>query len=84
MNKTGMIVILSAPSGCGKDTVFKEISKIRSDVCESVSATTRSPRKGEIDGVNYFFKSTEEFESMIDNSELIEYAKYVSLSLIHI
>ena len=54
MNKTGMIVILSAPSGCGKDTVFKEISKIRSDVCESVSATTRSPRKGEIDGVNYF------------------------------
>lgn len=76
MNKTGMIVILSAPSGCGKDTVFKEISKIRSDVCESVSATTRSPRKGEIDGVNYFFKSTEDFENMIKEDSFLEYACY--------
>ena len=76
MNKTGMIVILSAPSGCGKDTVFKEISKIRSDVCESVSATTRSPRKGEIDGVNYFFKSTEDFENMIKEDSFLEYVCY--------
>ena len=57
MSKTGMIVILSAPSGCGKDTVFKEISKLRNDVCESVSATTRKPREGEKDGINYFFKT---------------------------
>ena len=56
MNKVGMIVILSAPSGCGKDTVFKEISKLRDDVCESISATTRKPRDGEVEGVNYFFK----------------------------
>lgn len=76
MNKKGMVVILSAPSGCGKDTVFKELKKIRNDVCESVSATTRSPRNGEVDGVNYYFKSKEEFENMIDNDELLEYAQY--------
>lgn len=76
MKKTGMIVILSAPSGCGKDTVFKEISKIRSDVCESISATTRAPRKGEIEGVNYFFKSTADFESMIEEDNFLEYACY--------
>ena len=76
MKKTGMIVILSAPSGCGKDTVFKEISKIRSDVCESISATTRAPRKGEIEGVNYFFKSTADFENMIEEDSLLEYACY--------
>ncbi|MCC8016260.1 MAG: guanylate kinase [Clostridiales bacterium] len=76
MNKKGMMVILSAPSGCGKDTVFKEICKIRNDVCESVSATTRKPRPGEIDGVNYFFKSTEEFEKMIETNSFLEYASY--------
>jgi len=76
MNKNGMIVILSAPSGCGKDTVFKEISKLRSDVCESVSATTRQPRDGEVDGVNYFFKSQKEFEEMIETNSFLEYACY--------
>lgn len=76
MRKKGMIVILSAPSGCGKDTVFREISKIRSDVCESVSATTRLPRAGEIDGVNYFFKSKTEFEEMIRQDSFLEYACY--------
>lgn len=76
VNKKGMIVILSAPSGCGKDTVFKEISKIRNDVCESISATTRAPRKGEVDGVNYYFKTTEEFEKMIEEDSFLEYASY--------
>lgn len=76
MNKKGMIVILSAPSGCGKDTVFREINKIRDDVCESISATTRSPRNGEIDGVNYFFKTKEEFERMIEENSFLEYASY--------
>lgn len=76
MNKRGMMVILSAPSGCGKDTVFKEIQKIRDDVCESVSATTRAPRDGEVDGVNYFFKTKEQFEEMINNNGLLEYAQY--------
>lgn len=76
MSKLGMIVILSAPSGCGKDTVFKEISKLRDDVCESVSATTRKPRIGEVEGVNYFFKSPEEFERMIETNSFLEYASY--------
>lgn len=72
----GMLVILSAPSGCGKDTVFKEICKVRDDVVESVSATTRSPREGEVDGVNYFFVKEEQFEHMIKNQMLLEHARY--------
>ena len=76
MKKSGMIVILSATSGCGKDTVFREISKIRNDVFESVSANTRKPRKGEIDGVDYFFKTKDEFEEMIAQDSFLEYASY--------
>lgn len=75
MNK-GMLVILSAPSGCGKDTVFKAICKKRSDVIESVSATTRQPRPGEVDGVNYFFMDEKEFIEMINSNGLLEYAQY--------
>lgn len=76
MNKKGMLVILSAPSGCGKDTIFKAICDMRSDCVESVSATTRAPRVGEIDGLNYYFKSTDEFEDMIKNNQLLEYTNY--------
>ena len=76
MNKKGMLVILSAPSGCGKDTVFKALCKRRNDIVESVSATTRAPRDGEVDGVNYYFKTVGEFEKMITNNGLLEYAKY--------
>lgn len=76
MNRKGMLVVLSAPSGCGKDTVFKELCKIRDDVVESVSATTRKPRDGEIDGVNYFFKTEDEFKQLISNDGLLEYARY--------
>ncbi len=75
-SKKGMLVILSAPSGCGKDTVFKELCKIRDDCVESVSATTRKPRCGEVNGINYFFKSEDEFKEMIKNDGLLEYAKY--------
>ena len=75
-NKKGLLVILSAPSGCGKDTLFKEICKTRNDCVESVSATTRAPREGEVEGVNYFFKTEDEFRKMIDNDGLLEYARY--------
>ncbi|MCM1114742.1 MAG: guanylate kinase [Clostridium sp.] len=75
MNK-GMLVVLSAPSGCGKDTVFKEICKKRDDVAESVSATTRAAREGEVDGVNYYFVSREQFQDMIENQQLLEYCQY--------
>lgn len=75
-NNKGLLVILSAPSGCGKDTVFKELCKIRDDVVESVSATTRNPREGEVEGVNYFFRTNAEFEELISSGGLLEYAKY--------
>lgn len=76
MNKKGMMVILSAPSGCGKDTIFRELKKIRNDVCESISATTRLPREGEENGVNYYFHSKDEFERMIRNDEFLEFVSY--------
>lgn len=76
MNNNGMLVVFSAPSGCGKDTVFHELLKRRGDVVESVSATTRAPRNGEIDGVNYFFVTEERFKEMIENDGLLEYAVY--------
>ncbi len=76
MNKKGLLVILSAPSGCGKDTVFQELRKVRNDVVESVSATTRAPRDGEVEGINYYFKSESDFQLMVVNDELLEYAKY--------
>lgn len=72
----GMLVVFSAPSGCGKDTVFKELCKRHDNIVESVSATTRQPRDGEVEGVNYFFVSDDEFRNMIDNNGLIEYAEY--------
>lgn len=72
----GMLVVFSAPSGCGKDTVFKEICKLRDDVVESVSATTRKPRVGEVDGVNYFFVDEDEFKDMISNGGLLEFNNY--------
>lgn len=76
MNKKGMLVVLSAPSGCGKDTVYKELTKLRQDICESVSVTTRSPREGEIEGINYYFKTVEQFKELIENEGLLEYTIY--------
>lgn len=75
MNK-GILVVISGFSGAGKGTIMKEL--IRSyDYFLSVSATTREPRDGEIDGKDYYFHTREEFEMMIDNGELIEWAQYV-------
>lgn len=74
----GILVVLSGFSGSGKGTVVKEIMKKYSDeYALSISATTRAPRTGETDGVEYFFKTREEFEAMIANDELVEYAQYV-------
>lgn len=76
MNKRGMLIILSGPSGCGKGTVLKALLKKREDTVVSVSVTTRAPRPGEEDGVHYFFRSRADFEQMIQNEELLEYAEY--------
>ena len=73
----GQLIVLSGPSGVGKSTVIAELLGERKDIYFSVSFTTRSPRVGEADGVNYNFVSREEFERMIAADELLEYAQYV-------
>ncbi|AEV69312.1 guanylate kinase [Acetivibrio clariflavus] len=76
MFREGLLVVVSGPSGTGKGTVLSCIRQKENRIKFSVSATTREPRSGEVDGVNYFFKTTEEFEAMIENGELIEWVKY--------
>lgn len=71
----GRLIVFSAPSGCGKGTMLAEILKDERFRC-SISATTRAPREGEIDGVNYHFIAREDFEKKIANDEFLEYAEY--------
>jgi guanylate kinase len=71
---TGTLVIISGPSGVGKTTICKELVK-RLDAFLSVSATTRPRRKNEVDGVDYHFLTTEEFERRLDRDEFLEHAK---------
>ncbi len=73
--KKGAILILSGPSGCGKSTLLKEVYKDISDYYFSISTTTRTPRTGEVNGVDYFFVTKEEFEKDIENDNFLEYAK---------
>ncbi|MBR2417445.1 MAG: guanylate kinase [Clostridia bacterium] len=78
MNK-GILVVISAPSGCGKDTIVNEILKDMGDEASiSVSMTTRAMRPGEAEGVNYYFVSVPEFKSKIENGEMLEYTTYGS------
>lgn len=76
MFRKGLLIILSGPSGTGKGTVLKLIKESCHNIKLSVSATTRVPREGEVDGVNYFFKTQQEFEQMIGNNEFAEWVKY--------
>lgn len=75
-NSKGTLFVISAPSGCGKGTILEEVFKRVDNLFFSVSATTRSPRPGEVDGVNYFFKTVEEFKEMVDNGGVLEYAQF--------
>ena len=77
MGKRGILLVVSGFSGAGKGTLMKELVKRYENYALSISATTRSPREGEADGREYFFKSVEEFERMIAEDALIEYACYV-------
>ncbi|MBR0140811.1 MAG: guanylate kinase [Ruminococcus sp.] len=74
MNK-GRLIVFSAPSGCGKGTMLAEITKDKNYRC-SISATTRNPRPGDVDGVTYYFLTNEEFEDKMDRGEFLEYAGY--------
>ena len=73
----GILVVVSGFSGAGKGTIMKRITEKYDNYALSVSATTREPREGEVEGKSYFFVRKERFEKMIDEDELLEYAKYV-------
>lgn len=74
--KRGGLYVISGPSGVGKGTLVSKLLELRDDVALSVSATTRSPRPGEVDGKNYFFLTKDEFKNLIDADGLIEWAEY--------
>ncbi|MCI9406075.1 MAG: guanylate kinase [Oscillospiraceae bacterium] len=76
MNKKGLLLVFSGPSGVGKGTVLKEYLKAHPNTAFSVSATTRSPREGEVHGRHYFFLSHEEFQSLIEKKGFLEHAQF--------
>ena len=75
--RKGKLVIISGFSGAGKGSVMKSLVSTRDNYALSVSATTRAPREGEVEGVSYFYKTVEEFEQMIAKNDFLEYACYV-------
>ncbi len=75
MDRTGLMVILSSPSGAGKSTLARRLMDWDPSLSFSVSATTRAPRPGEVDGVHYHFTSREEFLSLVQNSQMLEHAE---------
>ncbi len=78
MENKGILIVVSGFSGAGKGTIMKALlDKYEETYALSVSATTRAPRPGEVEGREYFFRTVEEFEKMIAKEDLIEYAKYV-------
>lgn len=78
MGKRGILVVVSGFAGSGKGTLMKKLTGRYDNYALSVSATTRNPRPGEVEGREYFFKTVEEFEKMIAEDAFVEYARYVS------
>jgi guanylate kinase len=74
--RPGLLIVISGPSGVGKDTVIKRLLELDPNLTYSVSCTTRAPRAGEVEGVNYRFVSRQEFERLIDAGAFLEYATY--------
>lgn len=72
----GLLIVLSGPSGAGKGTLCRELLRQLPQVKYSVSATTRQPRPGEVDGLHYYFRSREEFQTMIEQDQLLEWAEF--------
>lgn len=77
MAEKGILIVVSAPSGTGKGAIIEKLLADDKNITHSVSATTRQPRKGETDGVSYYFLSRSEFEKMISEKALIEWDEYV-------
>ena len=75
MSDRGLLIVISGPSGAGKGTICANIRKEMPNLVYSVSMTTRAPRVGEKEGINYFFRSKEEFESLLSEDAFLEYAK---------
>ena len=78
MSRRGILVVVSGFAGSGKGTLMKELTGRYDHYALSVSATTRAPRPGEVEGREYFFKTTDEFEKMISEDAFVEYARYVN------
>lgn len=76
MNNKGTLFVITGPSGAGKGTVLKQVIQSLDQLYFSVSATTRAPREGEVDGVHYHFLTKERFEELIANDRFLEYARY--------
>ncbi len=76
--KQGQLIVVSGPSGAGKDTIVNKVVENNKNIWISVSATSRKPRKGEVEGVNYFFLEKEDFEEKINNNYFLEYAEYAN------
>ncbi|KRQ86920.1 Guanylate kinase [Caloramator mitchellensis] len=74
MQNKGLLIVISGPSGAGKGTICKALLEKNKDIKISVSCTTRMPRDGEIDGVNYYFINKEKFAEMIEKNDFLEYA----------
>ncbi len=77
MSNQGKLLVVSGFSGAGKGTVMKKLLETYDNYNLSISATSRKPREGEVDGREYFFKTVDEFKAMIDAGEFLEYAQYV-------
>ena len=76
MENKGLLFVVSAPAGCGKDTILGELFKRTDTAGYAVSATTRAMREGEIDGVHYHFLSVDDFKEKIESGEVLEYTEY--------
>ncbi len=75
-NKKGQLLVISGPSGVGKGTILAAVMEKNKNISFSVSATTRNPRPGEVNGEHYYFVKKEEFFEMVDSKEMLEYAEY--------
>ena len=80
MNERGILLVLSGCSGVGKGTVVSSLRRQREHLHYSVSVTTRAPRPGERDGVNYYYRTQEEFDRLVGEDAFLEYARYVNHS----